>query len=102
MEFKETVVIDAGEEKIDGHDQLTITVEYNRTENGFEIFDILFNEYDTTDTFKIESWAMDISREIEKEGNGDVLEFIWLMYIKTLRADIDEMDAKDFFENISD
>ncbi len=102
MELKKTIVIDVGPEKIDGLDQLSITIEYLHTEDGFEVFEIYYEEYDAKDLFKIEEWAMDISREIEKEGNGPVFQFVWLMYVRAIREGLDAKEARDFFEDISD
>ena len=45
---------------------------------------------------------MDMSRDVEEGGGGSVEEFIYYMVMRNIREEVEEQEARDFFEEISD
>ena len=69
------------------HDQLTLRIERLEDYKNWERYSIRFLEEQDEDDIilQIQSEAMDISREIEKNGGGPVEEFIICMLIEQIR-----------------
>lgn len=101
MEYKDKVTIKLPEDIACEFDSLTFVFTYEYTENEIEFYSIYNKEFDDTQKLNIDKWAMDTSRQIEEEGGGAVIEFLWLTYVNTIKKDAEEQDVRDFFEEIS-
>ncbi len=86
------------------HDQLTLRIERLEDYKNWERYSIRFLEEQDEDDIilQIQSEAMDISREIEKNGGGPVEEFIIYTLIEQIRKHEKEQEVRDFFMEISD
>lgn len=67
-----------------------------------EIYRIYIPELDDDFQIEINSLAMDISREIQEEGGGNIEEFIFQLALNHLKQIGEEQEARDFFDEISD
>jgi len=86
------------------HDQLTLRIERLEDYKDQERYSIHFLEEPDDDNIilQILSEAMDISREIEKNGGGPVEEFIIHILIAHIRKHEEEQETRDFLMEISD
>lgn len=86
------------------YDQLTMRIERLEDYKDRERYSIHFLEEPDDDNIilQILSEAMDISREIEKNGGGPIEEFIIHILIKHIRKHQEEQEVRDFFMEISD
>jgi len=86
------------------YDQLTIRIERLEDYKNQERYSIRFLEEPDQDNIilQILSEAMDISREIEKNGGGPVEEFIIYTLIEQIRKHEKEQEVRDFLMEISD
>lgn len=85
------------------YDQLTLRINRLEDYHDWERYSIRFLEEPDDDIIlQIQSEAMDISREIEKNGGGPVEEFITCMLIQQIDKHKEEKEIRDFFMEISD
>lgn len=86
------------------YDQLTMRIERLEDYKDWERYSIRFLEEQNEDDIilQIHSEAMDLSREIEKNGGGPVEEFIIYTLIEQIRKHEKEQEVRDFFMEISD
>ena len=70
--------------------------------NETEIYRIYILELNDDFQIEITKDAMDISREIEKNGGGNIEEFIFRLALNHIDKMSEEQEARDFFDEISD
>ena len=85
-----------------------VTMEFYYKEDIFrdglewEVYNINIVELEDNFDIAINKMVMDMSRDVEEEGGGNVEEFIYHMVMKDIREEAEEQEARDFFEEISD